>query len=95
MKSNRPILRFGGSACQIKYRPAWLGKVVEEHLSHHGEEYYDEGKSLRTHLENALLVAKRSMAAPNAVHELAAVSRLLKVPKRSVKGPKKSQLDLF
>jgi len=85
-----------GRVEEIKYRPAWLGKVVELHLDHHGEEYYAEGKSLRSHIESALLLAgKPSQAAPDPVRDLARASTLLKPQKKPGKAPVNDQLTLI
>lgn len=85
----------------IRYRPAWLGQVVQSHFRIHGEEIYQEAKSARTLAEHALLSLGRvAVARPErAVEQLAAASRLLDVGKpirKPVKnGVVKDQLSLL
>lgn len=87
-------LRFGDTG-NITYLPAWLGKVVESHLRIRGEQYYDEGKALRNHLDAALKTARSGVQGRNPVHEMATASRLLKAKKRPINSPSKHQLNLF
>jgi hypothetical protein len=88
-------LRHGNTG-KITYRPAWLRAIVQSHLAHHGEEYYDEGKCIRTLSDRALWAAQRSTApAPDPVRELAQAARLLKATKRPSKPPVKAQLTLL
>jgi hypothetical protein len=54
-----------GATDRIKYFPGYLKHVLQQHLKHHGEEYYAEGKALRALTDN-LLVGLRSTVA----HEL-------------------------
>ncbi len=85
----------------IRYRPAWLGQVIQSHFRIHGEEIYQEAKSARTLAEHALLsLGKVAVARPErAVEELAAASRLLDVGKAvrkpAKKGMGKEQLALL
>lgn len=85
----------------IRYRPAWLGQVIQSHFRIHGEEIYQEAKSARTLAEHALLsLGKVAVARPErAVEELAAASRLLDVGKAvrkpAKKGVVKEQLALL
>lgn len=88
-------VRFGRTD-EIKYRPAWLGKVVEMHLAHHGEAYYEEGKSLRNAAEKALATARGGVQGRDPVRELAEASRLLKPARKpTLKAPQKDQLNLL
>jgi hypothetical protein len=81
---------------KIAYRPAWLRAVVQSHLSHHGEDYYEEAKSIRTLADRALWAAQRASApAPDPIRELAAAARLLQAQKRPSKRPVKAQLTLL
>ena len=85
-----------GNTGNIIYRPAWLRMVVQSHLEHHGEEYYEEGKSIRTLSDRALWAAQRATSpAPDPVRELAQAARLLKAHKRPQKAPVKQQLTLL
>lgn len=85
-----------GNTGAIKYRPAWLGKVIQSHFAVHGQELYDEAKSARALAENALLMCgKLSRTEPDPVREFARAASLL-VPSKRVKKPTvKSQLDLL
>jgi hypothetical protein len=88
-------VRFGRIE-QVKYIPGWLGVVVEKHLEHHGEEYYEEAKSIRSVAEAALLIAGRSVvAAADPVRELSKVNALLKSPNRTKKRQFNDQLNLL
>jgi hypothetical protein len=93
-------VRFGKTE-QIKYRPAWLGVVVDQHLAHHGEEYYEEAKSIRNLVDNALTIAHSRPVhdQPDPVRELARAARLLdgrNSPKMAAKKRvKNDQLSLL
>jgi hypothetical protein len=86
-------------ADSIKYPPAYLGKVIQSHFAMHGDEIYEEAKSVRSLTETAILLAGASrQAAPDPVAELAAIRRLAKAvapQKRATKAPVKEQLSLF
>lgn len=86
-------LRHGNTGA-IAYRPAWLGKIVESHLHHHGEEYYNEAKSIRN-LVDAAMAATGKLPPPDPIRELAAAARLLRPKKRPVNPPLNSQLPLL
>jgi hypothetical protein len=84
------------AADKITYLPAYLRRCVQSHLAIHGEDYYNEGKSLRNAVDVAIKFAQKQVASePSVVEELAAAARLLKAPKRAIKAPKKDQLSLF
>lgn len=83
-----------GNTGNIKYRPAWLGRVVQSHYKIHWDEIYQEAKSSRRLAEHALLVAGRLPVAQSVdpTRDMAATARLLKGSKRKLKQPvKKSQ----
>lgn len=81
---------------KVRYRPAWLRQVIQSHFAVHGDEYYEEAKSVRNLVENAVLMAGRSVvAAPDPVRELATAKALLTPPKRGVKPVAKEQLSLL
>jgi hypothetical protein len=89
-----------GDTGNITYLPAWLGRCVETHLNIHGEDYYDEGKALRNHLDGALKIAHAGLQGRDAVREMAQASRLLKPAKKrrravSGTGSKNEQATLF
>lgn len=83
-------------AANIKYVPAWLGKTVEEHLKHHGEEYYDEAKAIRNVTDNVLMFAQGGVTGRDPIRQLADARRLLKAGKKpAVKPAKNDQLTLL
>ena len=85
-----------GNTGAIAYIPAWLRAVVQSHLAHHGEEYYEEGKSIRTLAERALWATQRqAVPAPDPIRELATAARLARPKKRLSKPPVKDQLTLL
>lgn len=76
---------------RIHYRPAFLKMVIQSHFAVHGEEYYEEAKSLRTATERALFGLGKLPArtVPSLVDQFTAASRLLDVtkPKRKKAAP--------
>jgi hypothetical protein len=88
-----------GNTGNITYLPAYLAKVIQSHFAMHGDEYYAEAKSMRTLVENSIVLAGR-LAKPEAdpVSDLARVaqaSRLLRPKKKAPKAPVKAQLTLL
>jgi len=85
-----------GTTEKINYLPAYLATVIQRHFSHHEEEIYDEAKSIRNLVENALAITgKCSQPAPDPVLDLATAASLLKPKKRHLSPSKTSQLDLL
>jgi hypothetical protein len=82
-----------GDTGRITYLPAWLGKVMQSHLDHHGEEYYEEAKVTRNYI-TTVMAGIRPGPARDAVRELAQAARLLK-PKKAPKRPINAQLNLL
>jgi hypothetical protein len=81
---------------KVKYRPAWLRQVIQSHFRIHGEEIYEAAKSVRSLVENALLVAGRpAQAQPNPIRELAAARAILVASKPARKPVVKEQLRLL
>ncbi len=84
---------------KIKYLPAWLSETVQSHFRMHGEEYYEEAKSIRAVVENALLVAgQRVEPALDVSKDLMAARALLRAAKGQTKPKKalvKEQLTLL
>jgi|ERR1035437_1054687 hypothetical protein len=84
---------------KVKYRPAYLRQVIQSHFKIHGEDYYNEAKSIRALVEQTMLLtgaARQAVADP--VKELAAARDLLTSlnPKKSpVKSAGNSQMNLF
>jgi hypothetical protein len=83
------------SSDRITYRPAWLRMVIQSHWKIHGEEYYEQAKSVRNLADHALLMAgKSSQARPDPVRELALAARLMVGSKRKVKSDVKAAVNL-
>lgn len=88
---------------RIKYRPAWLRMVIQSHFEIHGEEYYQQAKSVRSITERLVLLGAASrQAAPDPIGEMSAARSILKAglaQKRAEKAasqkPVKDQLSLF
>lgn len=82
---------------KMTYIPAYLQQCVQSHLKVHGEDYYNEGKSLRNALDAAMKFAKMNVQAEaDPVRELAAAAaRLLKPKKPAFKPAPKQQLSLL
>jgi len=84
---------------KVKYRPAYLRQVIQSHFKIHGEEYYDEAKSLRNQVESImLLVGKAGPKEADPVKELAAAREILtalKPKKAPLKTGLNNQLNLF
>jgi hypothetical protein len=88
-------LRLGDTG-NIKYLPAWLAKVIQSHFAVHGDEIYEQAKSIRTLTEHALLSAGKAIQArPDPVRELAVAARLVKAAKPARKPTQKEQLSLL
>jgi len=85
-----------GNTGNIRYRPAWLGRVIQSHYQIHWDEIYQEAKSARSLADHALLMAGRLPVAkaPDSTREMAAAARLLKGSKRQVKHPVKAAQNL-
>ena len=82
-----------GQTGTIKYWPGYLAHCVQEHFKIHGEEYYEEGKSIRAALERAQMAFTRAAETQKTVDpvaDLARVNQALQSPTRSLrKKPKK------
>jgi hypothetical protein len=85
----------------IRYVPAWLGQTVQSHFAHHGDEIYEEAKSLRTLAEHSLTMLGRLPVKPteDVVDRFAAAGAILATTKRAArpvkKGAVKEQLSLL
>lgn len=81
----------------IKYRPAWLMQVIQSHFRVHGDEIYEEAKSMRTLMEhNLLTLGKLDRSGQDAlVPDFNAASRLLDRKKPASKPARKEQLTLL
>lgn len=94
-------IKTHGATDLIKYWPGYLKHVLQEHLKHHGEEIYQEAKSLRTITENSLLAIGDRLSAistaPDPIRVLAEARRDLLTQKRTKRPSKKqpSQLEFL
>ena len=86
-------------ASKAKYRPAYLRHVIQEHLKHHGEEYYDAAKATRNLVEQTIVALGRpAQSAPDPVREMAAARQILATGQRrksAQKRPVNAQLTLL
>ena len=81
---------------KVRYRPAWLKQVVQSHFRLHGDEIYAAAKSVRTLVENTILLAGRpSQATPDPIREMAAARSILVAQKPVKMRPAKEQLTLL
>jgi hypothetical protein len=83
---------------KINYLPAYLRVVLEKHFAHHGEDYYDEAKSIRAQVDTALQIAVKigkpvAQAAPDPIRDLARAARLVKGKTRGNKTLLKPALN--
>jgi hypothetical protein len=76
---------------------AYLHACVEAHIRHHGDEYYAEGKSVRTALDRVVNHAARARLGAGTIPILAQVHATLAIGKRKpkVKPVAPEQLGLF
>lgn len=83
---------------KVKYVPAYLRQVIQSHLAIHGEEYYEEAKSVRNLAEATLLLIGRpvasAQAAPDPVRELALARQLILGSKKKSKTVLKGDVKL-
>jgi hypothetical protein len=85
----------------IKYPPGYLMHSVQKHFAIHGDEYYEEAKSMRAKTDNALFGVQRArdtVRGADPVQAMAMSQSVLSVgtKRRSVGSVKrKQQLDLL
>ena len=88
-----------GETGKIYSWPAYLGKCVQEHFQHNGEQIYEEAKDLRSKVEHAVMAFQRAAAAgprTDAVEALAQVNAALRVARRAKqRRPQGKQLSLL
>lgn len=91
-----------GATHEIKYLPAWLGRVVQSHFSAREDAIYQEAKKLAPKVE-AVLAGLGALAGadrrPDPVREMALAAGLLRAQRRAkagaVRGGERGQLGLF
>ena len=75
-----------GNTAGVKYWPRYLVHCVQQHFAIHCEEYYSEGKSLRSALDRVMATAARAQTStPDPVRVMAEAGRLLAAGKRRKK----------
>lgn len=92
-----------GATGKIQYFCRYFLHAVQEHMSHNGERYYEEGKSLRTIVDTTFthLTAKQRKRLPDAedptTTQLAALNRLVKSTRHKTKKQpaSRAQMSLF
>jgi len=87
-------------ATKVTYLPAYLRQVIQSHFKIHGDEIYDDAKSLRHALDNVLMVASHArQATPDPVRDLANAAALMKAANAKKRLTKPAvaarQADLF
>lgn len=99
----RGVMHHGDTG-RIVFFCRYFLKVVQDHMDHHGEVYYEEGKSLRFIVTSAVetLTKKQAARIPDAqdrtTAELAALNRLVKATKLRRRPPARktaTQQELF
>lgn len=81
----------GTNIGNIDYLPAYLAKVIHSHFDHHGEEIYNEAKSMRNLVEHAALsLGQLPTRADDPIRELAAARRLLKSDQKARRAAKQA-----
>jgi hypothetical protein len=88
-------IKAHGQTGAIKYWPGYLMQCVQSHFRIHGEEYYEEGKSLRASLDK---IIRKAPAIPTAdpIRVLAeARNDLLKSSRTRRKAPVDTQIPLL
>jgi hypothetical protein len=83
-----------GQTGVVKYWPGYLKHCLQMHFKVHGDEIYEEAKSLRTALDNALLACKRGEGDGPDPIEVIAAARRIKTPGRPARGKVKAGKQL-
>lgn len=86
-----------GDTGNIGYWPAYLAKCVQERFKHQSDAIYEEGKALRTQLENALTIAGGARSEIDPIRAMAEARRDLLKQKQAkrIPKPKNDQLTLL
>jgi hypothetical protein len=87
-------IKAHGSTAAVKFWPGYLLRCVQEHFKHHGDEYYEEGKAVRSIVDRALSQATGRPAA-DPVQALAQANAVLAPRTRARKIVPGKQLDLI
>ncbi len=79
-----------GKTGAVKFWPGYLMKCVQDHFKIHWDEYYQEAKSLRMKLDQAMFAARSATEAqrgPDLVESMAAAHSALKAAKKAKQKP--------
>ena len=79
-------IKAHGATDKIKYFPGYLKHVLQTHLRHHGDDYYQEGKNLRALTESALATLPEPTIDP--IRVMAEARRDLLISKKAAKQRK-------
>lgn len=74
-----------GATGEVKHWPRYLTHCVQQHFKHHGEEYYEEGKSLRASLEIALGKVEAARRTADPVQAIGQAHDVLRTRRRQAK----------
>lgn len=88
-------IKRNGKTEAVNYWPGYLMHCVQEHFKHHGDDYYKEGKSMRSAVERSLMAFKRLdqvAEGPDPVREMAQARSIISTPKRQPKRSPKQGL---
>jgi hypothetical protein len=92
-------IKVHGQTDTVRYWPGYLLHCVQTHFKCHGDEIYEEGKSIRAHTDLALATVQRALQAQRVadpVASLVQVANALKVATRKKKvSDCKAQMSLF
>jgi hypothetical protein len=87
-------IKAHGATDRIKYFPGYLKHVLQQHLWHHGDDYYQEGKNLRALTESALATLPAPTVDP--IRVMAEARRdLLQAKRKKPEVKSNEQLDLW
>lgn len=92
------IIKQNGNTGSVQYWPRYLLHCVQQHFKHHGDEIYEEGKSLRAITDLALSTCRRSMETNRSADQVAAIAQVhqaLTSRKKKAMVQPKEQLDLL
>lgn len=90
-------IQHHGNTRQIKFFGRYFLHVIQQHMVHHGEDYYESGKAIRAWADSALenLKTKAALQALDETDRLASLHASIAVPKRKKKPAAFHQPELF
>jgi len=79
-------IRREGDLSKVKYMARYFYFCVQEHMKHHGERYYSEGKAVNNRVNMVMSAVERAHAgADGTIPVLAEADNLLQIGKRKSK----------